>query len=126
MRELISGFRDVMEVVGVAIDGAGVLIVVVGASISTFRYLFNRQGTLRRSYTLYRQETGHAILLGIEFMVAGDIIRTVVVDPTLENVIVLGLIVLIRTVLSFALHLEVEGKWPWERGEEAQAPNHRD
>jgi uncharacterized membrane protein len=58
--------------------------------------------------------------LGLEFLVAGDIIRTVVVAPTLENVVILGLIVLIRTFLSRALHLEVEGRWPWQRAEETR------
>jgi len=56
-----------------------------------------------------------AILLGLEFLVAGDIIRTVVVAPTLENVLILGLVVLIRTFLSFSLQLEIDGRWPWQR-----------
>ncbi|MEO7863250.1 MAG: DUF1622 domain-containing protein, partial [Nitrospirales bacterium] len=59
------------------------------------------------------QGLGRAIVLGLEFLVAGDIIRTVVVAPTLANVVVLGLIVLIRTFLSMALELELEGRWPW-------------
>jgi uncharacterized membrane protein len=67
---------------------------------------------------LYRQDLGRAILLGLEFLIAGDIIRTVVVAPTLENVMILALIVVIRTFLSMALQLEVEGRWPWQRAEE--------
>src|SRR6266540_4279201 len=59
--------------------------------------------------------TGRAILLGLEFLIAGDIIRTVVVAPTLQNVVVLGMIVLIRTFLSLSLQLEIEGKLPWRR-----------
>ena len=66
-------------------------------------------------YSLYRQDVGRAILLGLEFLIAGDIIRTVVVAPTLQNVIVLGMIVLIRTFLSLSLQLEIEGKLPWRR-----------
>jgi len=62
---------------------------------------------------------GRAILLGFEFLIAGDIIWTVVVAPTLENILILGLIVLIRTFLSRAIQLEVEGHWPWQRSEEA-------
>jgi uncharacterized membrane protein len=58
---------------------------------------------------------GRAILLGLEFLIAGDIIRSVVVDPTLLNILTLGLIVLIRTFLSMTLQLEVEGSWPWQR-----------
>ncbi len=66
-------------------------------------------------YSLYRQDVGRAILLGLEFLIAGDIIRTVVVAPTTQNVLVLGLIVLIRTFLSLSLQLEIEGKLPWRR-----------
>jgi uncharacterized membrane protein len=61
-------------------------------------------------YSLYRQDVGRAILLGLEFLIAGDIIRTVVVAPTLQNVVVLGMIVLIRTFLSLSLQLEIDGK----------------
>jgi uncharacterized membrane protein len=66
-------------------------------------------------YSLYRLDVGRAILLGLEFLIAGDIIRTVVVAPTLQNVLVLGVIVLIRTFLSLSLQLEIEGRLPWHR-----------
>jgi uncharacterized membrane protein len=67
--------------------------------------------------TLPRARTapGHRILLGLEFLVAADIIRTVAVEPSLENVLVLGLIVLIRTFLSFSLEVEIDGTLPWRR-----------
>ncbi len=82
---------------------------------ATGRFVVRREPN--SPYRTYRQDVGRAILLGLEFLVAGDIIRTVVVAPTLENVLVLGLIVLIRTFLSVALQLELEGRWPWQRGE---------
>jgi len=107
-------YREMMGTTGTALDGAGVVIMVVGAVLSTTRFLFRRQGELDRSYQVYRQDLGRAILLGLEFLIAGDIIRTVVVAPTMENVAVLGLIVLIRTFLSMALQLEIEGRWPWQ------------
>ena len=66
-------------------------------------------------YRTYRQDLGRAILLGLEFLIAGDIIRTMGVEPTLENVFILALIVVIRTFLSMALQLEVDGRWPWQR-----------
>jgi uncharacterized membrane protein len=66
-------------------------------------------------YSSFRQDIGRAILLGLEFLIAGDIIRTVVVAPTIQNVLVLGLIVLIRTFLSLSLQLEIEGRLPWRR-----------
>lgn len=108
-------FRHLIEIVGVAIDGAGVLVIVLGALIATGRFLIQRAHGPGEGYRVYRQDLGRAILLGLEFLIAGDIIRTVVVAPTLPNVLVLGLIVLIRTFLSMSLQLEIEGKLPWTR-----------
>jgi uncharacterized membrane protein len=116
-------YRELMDGIGTAIDGVGVLVIVVGALLSTWRFLFRREEGPAASYKRYRQDLGRAILLGLEFLVAGDIIRTVVVAPTLENVFILGLIVLIRTFLSMALQLEVEGRWPWQRAVEARGPS---
>ena len=107
-------FRKIMDVVGTAVDTAGVSVIVIGALIATTRFLFQRRGETSILFRLYRQDLGRAILLGLEFLVAGDIIRTVVVAPTFDNVIVLGLIVLIRTFLSMSLQLELEGRWPWQ------------
>jgi uncharacterized membrane protein len=106
-----------MDVVGTVVDAVGVLIVVAGAAYATGRFLLIQREQPNGSYRRYRQDLGRAILLGLEFLVAGDIIRTVVVAPTLDNVLVLGLIVLIRTFLSTALQLELEGRWPWQRAE---------
>ena len=109
-------FRALMGLVGTAVDGVGVLVVITGVVIATWRFLFRAR---EDPYRAYRQDLGRAILLGLEFLVAGDIIRTVVVSPTLQNVFVLAMIVLIRTFLSIALELELEGRWPWQapRGE---------
>jgi len=106
-------FRYIMEIVGTGMDGVGVLIVVSGAIMATARLVLHRMHSTGNYYSLYRQDVGRAILLGLEFLIAGDIIRTVVVAPTLQNVLVLGLIVLIRTFLSLSLQLEIEGKLPW-------------
>ena len=69
-------------------------------------------------YHRYRKRLGRSILLGLELLVAADIIRTVAVAPTFESVGVLGLIVLIRTFLSFSLELEITGRWPWQKAPE--------
>ena len=104
---------------GTGVDAAGVLVVVIGALIAGTRFTFGLQrderGRQQRSCRLLRQDLGRAILLGLELLVAGDIIRTVVVAPTLENVVVLALSVLVRTFLSTALQVEVEGRWPWSK-----------
>ncbi len=115
-------YRDLMELIGRAVDALGVLIIVVGAVLATGRFVGGAKGSFAESYRSYRQGLGRAILLGLEFLIAGDIIRTVVVAPTLENVLILALIVIIRTFLSMALQLEVEGRWPWNRGEELRNP----
>jgi uncharacterized membrane protein len=108
-------YRHIMDIVGTAVDGVGVLIVVTGAIVATVRLILHRAQSTGNYYSLYRQDVGRAILLGLEFLIAGDIIRTVVVAPTMQNVVVLGLIVLIRTFLSLSLQLEIEGKLPWQR-----------
>jgi len=111
-------FRHIMEVVGTSVDGVGVFIVAAGMVAATVRLvsrLRDRAHGIGNYYSLYRQDVGRAILLGLEFLIAGDIIRTVVVAPTLQNVVVLGMIVLIRTFLSLSLQLEIEGKLPWRR-----------
>jgi uncharacterized membrane protein len=111
-------FRHIMEVVGTSVDGVGVFIVAAGMVVATVRLvprLRDRADRTGNYYSLYRQDVGRAILLGLEFLIAGDIIRTVVVAPTLQNVIVLGMIVLIRTFLSLSLQFEIEGKLPWRR-----------
>jgi len=69
---------------------------------------------LEEAYRIVRTVFGRSILLGLEFLVAADIIRTVAVQPSLQNVAVLGLIVLIRTFLSFSLEVEIDGRWPWQ------------
>jgi uncharacterized membrane protein len=109
-------FKDAVEGIGLAIDGAGVLAIVLGLLLATFRYAIIG---LRQpgGYHQFRRDLGQGILLGLEFLVAADIIRTVAVVPTLEGVLILGLIVLIRTFLSMALQVELEGKLPWQRTE---------
>jgi uncharacterized membrane protein len=108
-------FRKDIELVGTGIDAMGVLVVVLGALYAPAKFVLKRERTADISFRFYRQNIGRAILLGLEFLVAGDIIRTVVVAPTMENVAVLGVIVLIRTFLSMSLQLELEGRWPWQR-----------
>lgn len=107
-------FRQIMSATGLGLDAAGVLIVAVGSLLAVTRFLLRRRDGFRQGYRVLRENIGRAILLGLEFLIAGDIIRSVVVDPTVVNVVTLGLIVLIRTFLSMTLELEVEGRWPWQ------------
>ena len=111
----MENFRQLMEIVGTAVDGVGVFIVAAGALVATARLLVRSRHNAGNYYSSYRQDIGRAILLGLEFLIAGDIIRTVVVAPTIQNELVLGVIVLIRTFLSLSLQLEIEGRLPWRR-----------
>ncbi|MGZ4267890.1 MAG: DUF1622 domain-containing protein [Solirubrobacteraceae bacterium] len=110
-------FTDVVDTVSKVIDGAGVVVVVTGIAVATVAFLRpQRDAAVKRgSYRRYREQVGRAILLGLEFLVAGDIIRTVALVPTLEGVTVLAIIVGIRTFLSFTLDVELEGRWPWQQ-----------
>lgn len=122
----VDHLNRAIETAGVVMEAAGVAVIVAGAAISGVRYLINvpRLGA-NKTYASFRVGLARSILLGLELLVAGDIIRTVVVAPTLQNVGLLACIVLIRTFLSFTLELEVSGHWPWKRGSEATDQKHR-
>jgi uncharacterized membrane protein len=99
-----------------AVEAAGILANVGGALLATGLYLyeFAGGGSQRQHYDRFRSRLGRSILLGLEFLVAADIIATVAIDPSLESVAVLAGIVAIRTFLSFTLALEIDGRWPWQ------------
>jgi len=103
------------------IEIAGILVLVGGAIYSSFRFALSPRSL--DSYHAFRSNLGRAILLGLEFLIVADIINTVAIEPTLDSVVVLGGIVLIRTFLSFALQAEIEGRWPWQRAGHAADPN---
>ena len=109
-------FQQIMETAGKAVDAAGVVAIVLGAAVSTglaaADWLRGQRNTV---YETYRRRLGRSILLGLELLVAADIIRTVAVTPTFQSVGVLAIIVLIRTFLSFSLELEITGRWPWQK-----------
>jgi len=101
-----------------AVEAVGILIILVGAGVALFRFLANADRDRGDRIGCFRSNLGRAILLGLEFLVAADIINTVAIEPTLESVLVLGAIVLIRTFLSFSLEVEIEGRWPWQRAQQ--------
>ena len=106
-----------IEYAALLIEILAVAIIIVAIIVALARYLF-RYAIRRTGDDLYHQlkvSLGRALLLGLEFLVAADIIRTVALEATLESVIVLGLLVLIRTFLSWALVVEIEGHWPWRQ-----------
>ena len=122
-------FDAVVAVVGRAVEAAGIAAIVVGATAATVLFIarLRQSSDSSAAYRLYRRNLGRALLLGLEFLVAADIIRTVATRPTFSGVGVLALIVVIRTFLSMALELETEGRWPWQRpggaGDSAPSPS---
>ncbi|WP_089154288.1 DUF1622 domain-containing protein [Micromonospora sp. NBS 11-29] len=108
--------KELIQHVGALLDLAGVLVIAVGVGVATvvFAMRCGRTRQVIAHYRAYRQGVGRAILLGLEFLVGGDIIRTVAVSPTFTSVGVLALIVLVRTFLSFSLEVELDGRWPWQ------------
>jgi uncharacterized membrane protein len=109
-------FKEVVSMIGYTVEGFGIAVIVIGAVGAILRYGYRHIISVGgKPYVEFRQTMGRAMMVGLEFLVAGDIIRTVVVDHTLQAILGLGLIVLIRTVLVFTIHLELEGHWPWQK-----------
>ena len=110
-------FTGLMDHVAQGFEALGVAILVVGVIWSFILAVVaaRRSGWSAQAYIVLRQAFGGTLLLGLEILVAADLVRTVAVAPTLDNVLVLGLIVVIRTFLSFSLETEIEGVVPWRR-----------
>jgi uncharacterized membrane protein len=115
----ISGAAHVVELAGVAVLLLGALF-----AAAVFATRLTRRVGFPDAYHALRADLGRAILLGLELLVIADIIGTVAIEPTLQNLGVLAAIVAIRTALSFALELEVSGHWPWQRAPADEAPAH--
>lgn len=102
---------DVVRVV----EGVGAAVMVIGGAGALFATIPAAVDPARRSsaYESLRRNLGRVILVGLEILIIGDIVRTIVVEPTVDGVLVLGIIVVIRILLSFALEVEIDGRWPW-------------
>jgi uncharacterized membrane protein len=120
-------YREFFSHVVDVVDGVGATILVVGGLGAFVRFV--REVTSRRNEDAYghlRKNLGRVILLGLEVLIIADIIRTIVVDQSVESVVVLGVIVLIRVVLSFSLEVEIDGMWPWNRWRVTSGPPNSD
>ncbi|HKH27965.1 MAG TPA: DUF1622 domain-containing protein [Sphingomicrobium sp.] len=113
LQSVVPTVVQVIELIGVAIISIGALVTLVQFAVSTGR------GTkTEEAVGMLRSNLGRAILVGLELLVAADIIHTVLVELTLESVAALAGIVIIRTLLSFSLEAEIDGQWPWQRGQQ--------
>ncbi len=115
--ETILTIRTAIEWAALGIEMLGALVIVVGVlrvaiTRGTVRFLLKVDEP--GAYESYKHQIGRSLLLGLEFLVAGDVVRTVALEPTLNNVAVLGLLVLVRTFLAWTLSVEIEGRWPWQ------------
>lgn len=110
--------KHTVELIGIAFELAGVGVLAVGSVLAFVRYLVSlfsvRDGPL--AYRHLRLYLGRSIMIGLELLIAADIIHSVAIDPTFATVGVLGLIVLVRTFLSWSIDVEINGEWPWQRG----------
>ena len=105
--------RDLIELSAQVIELFAVAIILIAMVNGTIRYLFHLKQQVGNAHEQFKARLGKALLLGLEFLVAADIIRTVALEPNLQNVMILGLHVIIRTFLSWSLVVEIEGRWPW-------------
>lgn len=114
LAEMPFSFETLIHHLARGIEAVGLLVLTVGGIVSFiqfFRYLSQKKD----AYSKLRQNLGRSILLALEFLVAADIITTIIIEPTLTAVAVLSVVVLVRTFLSFSLELEISGRWPWQQ-----------
>ncbi len=114
--------RTTVDMAASLFEAAGTFVMTVGALVALVLTLRDR--TTRGIFKPFRNRLGRAIILGLELLVAADILRTISTEPTLTDVAVLGGIVLIRTFLSFSLEVELEGRWPWQAKAPAPEASH--
>ena len=111
-----SNVEDLIELVGVGFEIFGVLVILIGMGWATYRFVRGEyRGSHRRPYFGYKVDMGLALLLGLEILVAADIIQSIAVDPSFSSLGVLALLITIRTLLGWVLELETEGRWPWQQ-----------
>ncbi len=113
----LNWFDEGLEFIALIIEAAGIAVIVLGAlaAVLIAVSLLMRGSGGGTAYHSLRTNLARSILLGLELLVAADIIGTVAVEPTLQNLYVLALIVLIRTFLSISLEVEIDGRWPWQK-----------
>jgi uncharacterized membrane protein len=115
-------YNHVIQRIGEVLDGVGVAVIAVGVVIAAGAAVVQLRRHETGTYSRFRQQLGQTILLGLELLVAADIVRTVAAEPTLTSVAVLAIIVLIRTFLSFSLEVELTGRWPWRKSTAVSPP----
>ena len=117
----MGNVRDWIELAAKFIEGLAVAIMVCFIVVGTAKWLFFSSRRIEKTYERYRLILGKTLLVGLELLVAADIIRTVALNTTLLNIATLGALVLVRTFLGWTLTVEVEGRWPWKKAGEIRS-----
>jgi uncharacterized membrane protein len=114
----MDGFQNFAQAAGEWLDLFGVIVILGGVVLSTVFIAVTaiRHKNLHNTYRTYRQNLARSILIGLELLVAGDIIRSVAGDLSFDSVVILAIIVLVRSFLGIEFEMEIEGRWPWQRG----------
>lgn len=117
MITIMINFETFAQTAGELLDGIGVIIILSGVVLSTAFAVATilRHKNIHTLYRSYRSNLARSILIGLEFLVAGDIIRSVAGDLSFDSVIILAIIVLVRSFLGMEFEMEIEGRWPWQR-----------
>ena len=118
----LETMHELVDLVAQSIEVLAVLIIVIGVVYGIGSYPF-RRGQTDDPYKRLKDEIGKTLLLGLNFLIAADIIKTVTLDLTLQSVLLLGVLVLIRLFLSWSLVVEIEGRWPWQARVEPGGPS---
>lgn len=113
LKELDSAVSHWIQIIGNGIEVFGVLVIVIGIAWSS--YLFFHRRMVEQQYEPYKIRIGRSLLLGLEVLVAADIVKTIALELTFTSLGLLAGLVLVRTFLSWTLVLEIEGRWPWRR-----------
>jgi uncharacterized membrane protein len=117
-RQKMDITREWIEFAAQGIETLAVLIMVLFITVATIRWIFSSAKKIRGGYERYRIVIGKTLLVGLELLVAADIIRTIALDLTLLNIALLAALVVVRTFLGWTLTVEVEGRWPWQKVKE--------
>ncbi len=123
--EIVSTIRPLIELATLLIETLAIIIIFAAILYGLGQYVLDAFFRARKedAYHGFKVRLGNALLLGLEILVAADIVRTVALEPSLNNVLVLGLLVLIRTFLSWSLVVEIEGRWPWQKKGDSIPPS---
>lgn len=118
-------FASFAQWAGRLLDAIGVVVILAGVVVATVAVIVMafRRGTMHQLYRTYRHNLARSILIGLEFLVAGDIIRSVAGNLSFDSVIILAVIVVIRSLLGVEFEMEIEGRWPWQRAKENHSPH---